>query len=132
MYKTNATLNMVKKSATKTTDWHAADIVAAIKKTGTNLYKMSREHGYASGTLQQAIIRPYPKCERIIAEHLGLTPQSIWPSRYNADGTSKSARGQRKIGRHYTNLISHKRNDTPVENTHNVNALTPIKQGLAA
>ena len=42
---------------------------------------------------------PYPKYERLIAEHLGTTPQTIWPSRYRNDGTPKSGRGERGLGR---------------------------------
>jgi len=32
------------------------------------------------------MISPYPRFERIIAEHLGLTPQELFPERYDADG----------------------------------------------
>jgi len=135
---------MTKKPTSK--DWHAADIIAAVRKTGTSLYKLSRELGYASGTLQQAIHRPYPKCERIIAEHLNVLPQAIWPSRYNEDGTTKSSRGERGLGRHASNLIAnstssiHAKNNTKAfihkcsttKKPRNVNSDSPIKQVVAA
>lgn len=85
-------------------DWHAADLVAAVKKSGTSFQRLSRLHGFGQGTLSQAVYRPYPKCEGIIASHLNTTPQAIWPSRYNLDGTPKSGRGERGIGRHPVNL----------------------------
>jgi Ner family transcriptional regulator len=63
-------------------DWHKADIGAALKKRGLSFALLSRENGLASGTLHNAIIRPWPKGEKIIADALGLTPKDIWPTRY--------------------------------------------------
>ncbi|MHB9021338.1 MAG: helix-turn-helix domain-containing protein [Halothiobacillus sp.] len=64
-------------------DWHPADIVAALKKNGWNLSALSLHHGYKSRTsLNQAIQRPWPKGEALIAEAIGIKPEVIWPSRY--------------------------------------------------
>lgn len=60
-------------------DWHSADIIAALKKQGTSLSAVSRKSGLASSTLANALIRHWPKGERLIAEELGV---QIWPSRY--------------------------------------------------
>ncbi|MBI6262380.1 helix-turn-helix domain-containing protein, partial [Proteus mirabilis] len=49
-------------------DWHPADIIAALRKRGT--------------TLANALSRPWPKGEKIIADFLGVAPSEIWPSRY--------------------------------------------------
>lgn len=92
------TLNMPKKPASK--DWHKADIISAIRKTGTSLRAMSRKNGLAHTAIGNALHYPAPKYERLIAERLNTTPQTIWPSRYHADGTPKSGRGERGIGRH--------------------------------
>lgn len=81
-------------------DWHRADIIAAVRKTGTTLYGLSRKLGYRRTTISNALYVPAPKYERIIAEYLGLTVQTIWPSRYHADGTPKSGRGERGLGRY--------------------------------
>lgn len=90
---------MPKKPAQK--DWHRADIIAAVWKTGTTLQKLAFAHGYTSGgTLRNALNYPAPKYERLIAEHLGTTPQIIWPSRYHPDGSPKSGRGERGTGRY--------------------------------
>ncbi|EAR5961960.1 helix-turn-helix domain-containing protein [Salmonella enterica] len=64
-------------------DWHSADIIAALKKQGTSLSAVSRSSGLASSTLANAIIRRWPKGERLIAEALGIAPEQIWPSRYH-------------------------------------------------
>lgn len=108
------TLNMPKKPASK--DWHKADVIAAVRKTGTSLRAMSRKLGLAHTALGNALHGPCPKYERLIAEHLKTTPQEIWPSRYHADGTPKSGRGERGLGRY---KAKHKFNPT-VKNS-NVN-----------
>ncbi|MFC0179301.1 helix-turn-helix domain-containing protein [Thorsellia kenyensis] len=63
-------------------DWHPADIIAALKKTGTTLAALSREAGLSSSTLSNTLIRPWPKGEWLIAEKIGLHPSEIWPTRY--------------------------------------------------
>ncbi len=63
-------------------DWHQADIIAALRKTGTTLSAVSRKAGLSSSTLANAITRPWPKGEFIIADALNIHPSEIWPSRY--------------------------------------------------
>lgn len=63
-------------------DWHPADIIAGLRKRGTSLAAVSRNSGLASSTLTNALIRHWPKGERLIAEALGIAPEQIWPSRY--------------------------------------------------
>lgn len=63
-------------------DWHRDDILAAIKKRGTSLTRISIESGLASTTLGNALYRHWPKGDRLIAQALGLFPEEIWPSRY--------------------------------------------------
>lgn len=75
-------------------DWHKADIIAAIHKKGYSLAELSRLSGLSSSTLANALTRPWPKGERIIAEFLGVTPMAIWPSRY----TKKSSRRKKSGG----------------------------------
>ena len=63
-------------------DWHQADIIAALRKKGTTLAAVSRAAGLGSSTLSNALARPWPKGEIIIAQALGIHPSIIWPSRY--------------------------------------------------
>ncbi|MEI6897861.1 MAG: helix-turn-helix transcriptional regulator [Psychromonas sp.] len=63
-------------------DWHRADIIAALKKRGTNLSALSRKQGYCDSTLQNALNSKWPKGELIIANALDVKPAEIWPSRY--------------------------------------------------
>ncbi|MBF7957807.1 helix-turn-helix domain-containing protein [Rahnella victoriana] len=63
-------------------DWHQADIIAALRKKGTTLAAVSRAAGLKSSTLSNALARPWPKGEMIIAQALEIHPGVIWPSRY--------------------------------------------------
>jgi Ner family transcriptional regulator len=87
-------------------DWHPADIVAAIWKCGTSLQRLARQNGYGVNSLNLALRRPWPKAERLIAECIGITPQAIWPSRYHPDGSPRSGRGERGLGRYKPKRIT--------------------------
>ena len=63
-------------------DWHRADVVAGLRKKGWSLRQLSKEAGLSESTLKTALDRPYPKAERIIAAAIGVTPETIWPTRY--------------------------------------------------
>lgn len=64
-------------------DWHPADIKAALEKAGWSLRRLSLHHGYKSPTtLKEALRKPWPKAERLIADAIGVDPSIIWPSRY--------------------------------------------------
>lgn len=73
------------------TDWHKADILAALKKKKISMAGLSREHGLSSSTLLNALSREWPRGELIIANAIGVSPQEIWPSRYfEKDGSPKN------------------------------------------
>ena len=63
-------------------NWHRQDILAAIRKEKGSLAALSVEHGLAPGTLANALTRPWPKGELIIANAIGTRPEVIWPQRY--------------------------------------------------
>ncbi|KGM26680.1 DNA-binding protein [Photorhabdus luminescens] len=63
-------------------DWHLADIIAALKKQGTNLSTVSRQAGIASSTLSNVLHRSWPKGEQLIATALNCKHGEIWPGRY--------------------------------------------------
>ena len=89
---------MAKKPAP--TDWHWADVKASLEKLGTNISTLSREYGYKGNALHNVTRHCWPKAEKIIAEKIGVTAPEIWPSRYRADGTPKSGRNERGLGRY--------------------------------
>lgn len=63
-------------------DWHPADVLAALKKRGKSLAGISVASGYHPTAAGKALKRPWPAMERTIAAELGVTPEEIWPSRY--------------------------------------------------
>jgi len=67
---------------TETADWHHANIIAALKKKGWTLRRLSIYHGYSPGLCRHALVKRYPNAERLIAEAIGVPPWVIWPSRY--------------------------------------------------
>lgn len=91
------------------TDWHPADVVAALRKAGWSLRKLSAHHGYSPNAIKHANVRPYPKAERLIAQAIGVEPWDIWPTRYDADHQPLSRPGQRKRagqGRHLGKTVA--------------------------
>ncbi|XHS78514.1 helix-turn-helix domain-containing protein [Burkholderiaceae bacterium UC74_6] len=63
-----------------TTDWHPADVKAALEKRGISLAKLARQNGYSH--IQRVLISPWLGAEQVVARALGLPPEQIWPSRY--------------------------------------------------
>jgi len=86
-------LNNAKKTSPQ--DWHPADIVAALRKAGWSLRKLSQHYELSAGTLRRAIQDPYPNGERLIALAIGVKPEEIWPSRYDSDGKPNRGRSLR-------------------------------------
>lgn len=70
-------------------DWHREDIKAAVRKSGATLASLSMNAGYHHSAANQTLCRPWPAIEAVIARHLGVRPQDIWPSRYDARGKPK-------------------------------------------
>ena len=68
-------------------DWHPADVLAALKKRGRTLAGLSVAHAYHPTAAGKALKHPWPALEAIIAKEIGITPQEIWPSRYDTTGT---------------------------------------------
>lgn len=66
-------------------DWHPADVLAALKKRGKTLAGLSVANGYHPTAAGKALKRRWPAVEAIIADALELSPAEIWPSRYEAD-----------------------------------------------
>lgn len=64
-------------------DWHPEDIKAAVRKSRFgSLAGLSRAYGLPEHACQHACRGANYWGEVAIAEALGLSPQEIWPSRY--------------------------------------------------
>lgn len=80
---------------TQSSDWHPADVLAALKKRGHTLAGLSVANGYHPTAAGKALKRAWPAMEAIIAAALGIAPPMIWPSRYDASGQPHSERVRR-------------------------------------
>ena len=76
--------NLAEKVAPESLDWHRADIIAALKKQGWSIRALAAQANVHPTTLYSALVKPYPKIERVIADALGMRPEQIWPQRYAA------------------------------------------------
>ncbi len=70
-------------------DWHKADIKAAVEKAGYTLRELARRHAVSRTYFAEALHRPLPRAQAILAEVIGVSPQTIWPSRYHSDGSPR-------------------------------------------
>lgn len=76
-------------------DWPRDKIKRAIYSTGYTLKSLSIAYGYRSvDAAAQALQRPYPKIERMIAQCIGEKPETIWPSRYQGKYSPSSNAGK--------------------------------------
>ena len=78
-------------------DWHPADVIAALRKKGTSMAELSRNTGLNSSTLSNALSRPWPKGEWLIANAIGVHPAEIWPTRYYDPVTSRLLDRKKRI-----------------------------------
>lgn len=65
---------------------HAADIVAALKKCGTNLSRLGLDHGFGESTLRAALHKPHPRAQALIANTIGKSLHEIWPQWFTPSG----------------------------------------------
>lgn len=70
-------------------------IVYQVSLTGGSLARVAEDAGVNRQTLYGVFQRPYPRMEKLIADALGLTPQALFPDRYNADGLPNRRRGRK-------------------------------------
>ena len=120
MLKANTVTNDLNKPVSE--DWCKAKIKYELALAGYSFYSLSRKHGYGLGSLQIVVHHPWPKGERIVSEAIGATPQVIWPSRYHADGSPRSGRGERGRGRYKRKASRPPSNHSTAGRLRNVNA----------
>jgi Ner family transcriptional regulator len=75
-------------------DWHAADVKAALEKKGLTLIGLAKKHGYSH--FQRVLTTHWWAAEQIVAKALEKDPAEIWPSRYEGSRDRAQAR-TRKI-----------------------------------
>lgn len=79
---------MTVRNEVHSTDWHPEIIKAELHRRGITLRSLSVEAGYKADSLKSVLRVPCVRYEQIVANALGITPESIWPSRYEARNSS--------------------------------------------
>lgn len=65
---------------------HKEDIKAAVWKAGSNLRQLSLDNGLAPATCRNALHKPIPAADYVIANFIGKTLHEVWPHRYDEEG----------------------------------------------
>ena len=68
---------------TAKTVWHREDIKAAVRKRGTTFFALSLANGLNHNACATALQRHHAKGEEAIAAFLGVSPQDLWPHRFD-------------------------------------------------
>jgi Ner family transcriptional regulator len=66
-----------------------------LRTNGTSLAKLARELRVSGPALKNVKRTAYPRMERAIAKALALDVETLWPERWNADGTPTRMRPKR-------------------------------------
>ena len=89
-------------------DWHPADIKAALAKKKYTFARIAREYGYVDNSPNMVLHKAWSQIEEIVARIIGCKAADIWPSRYDRRGRplkSRTARVKapnRRISNHTT------------------------------
>ena len=73
-------------------------VVYQLSIQGKSLASVARNAGVKRQQPSKALREPYPKAEAIIARELGMTPQQLFPERYDEFGLPKRKTPGRKRG----------------------------------
>lgn len=73
----------------------------------TSLAQVAAKAGVTRQCISHVSKTPYPRMEKAIADALGLSPQDLFPERYDADGLPN-----RRMGRPKKSLVSETENNT--------------------
>ncbi len=85
---------------------HSADIVAAVKKSGTSLRRLGLDHGFGASTLRAALHKPHPRAQALIAKTIGMPLHEIWPEWFDETGARVGAgRNRPARGKPHTSRV---------------------------
>lgn len=70
-------------------NWHPADVIATVRKTGSTMQEIAFAAGFARSATSHCLRWPVPHANHAIAKHLGLSVHDIWPEWFDADGELK-------------------------------------------
>ncbi len=59
-----------------------------------SLASIARDAGISRQAIWQAMVKPYPRAEKIIADSLDIEPNVLFPERYDKNGLPNRKRGR--------------------------------------
>ena len=71
-----------------------------LRVRGSSLSALARELGVTRHAPRLALVKPYPKMERVIAEKLDMRPEQLWPERYDENGQPNRTKGRPRSSHH--------------------------------
>ncbi|EFP3733434.1 helix-turn-helix domain-containing protein [Escherichia coli] len=72
-------------------DWPPEIIKARLHMAGLSLRSLSLKAGYSRDSLKSVLRTPCQPYQQIIADALGVSPEEIWPSRYQVKSYMRKA-----------------------------------------
>ena len=63
------------------------EIKKRIRATGITLHELAIQNGFSPSAVSIVLKKRQPFVQEMVASHLGLRPQDIWPSRYDENGS---------------------------------------------
>ena len=72
-------------------DWPPEIIKARLHMAGLSLRSLSLNAGYSRDSLKSVLRTPCRPYQQIIADALGVSPEEIWPSRYQVKSYMRKA-----------------------------------------
>ncbi|HGU3860833.1 TPA: transcriptional regulator [Escherichia coli] len=72
-------------------DWPPEIIKARLHMAGLSLRSLSLKAGYIRDSLKSVLRTPCRPYQQIIADALGVSPEEIWPSRYQVKSYMRKA-----------------------------------------
>jgi len=96
-------------NSTPMTDWHPADVKAALEKRGVSLRRLASEYGYSH--IQRVLVSQWWAAEQIVAKAIGLPASEIWPTRYvtprdRGQGMTRNAEALKAAKRHASKKVA--------------------------
>jgi Ner family transcriptional regulator len=82
--------NIVDANVPKNTEKRREWIKYQLKIRGISIAKLAREHNVSRQALSTALVRSNPRWEFVISNALGVTPNAIWPERYEHTDNNKN------------------------------------------
>jgi Ner family transcriptional regulator len=78
--------------------WHRADIIAAVRKRGSNLSRLGEQIGLSRKSMSWALGKRHPRANLAIAAFIGVDPHEIWPRFFPPTAGPSAPKSSAKAG----------------------------------